>query len=65
MIVPDDLAVIGVDELPAAAVALATLTAVRVDTRILADSILRKLDGRPAAKRPGSDIHSVIRRDSA
>lgn len=40
---------------------------IRVDTRVLADyiadSIVRKLDGRPAAKQP-SDIHSVIRRDS-
>ena len=66
--VPDDLAVIGVDDLPSAAVALPTLTTIRVDTRVLADyiadSIVRKLDGRPAAKRP-SDIHSVIRRDSA
>ena len=67
--VPGDLAVIGVDDIPSAAVAVPTLSTVRADPRILAgyiaDSIVRRLDGKPAAKRPGSDIHSVIRRDSA
>jgi DNA-binding LacI/PurR family transcriptional regulator len=67
--VPDDVAVIGVDDLPTSAVALPTLTSVRVDSRVLADyiadGIVRKLDGRPAGKRPGSGIHSVVRRDSA
>ena len=67
--VPHDLAVIGVDDIPSAAVALPALTTVRADTPTLAgyiaDTIVRKIDGKPAAKRPGSDIHSVIRRDSA
>jgi DNA-binding LacI/PurR family transcriptional regulator len=67
--VPDDLAVIGVDDIPSAAVALPALTTVRADTPALAGyiagSIVRRIDGKPAAKRPGSDIHSVIRRDSA
>jgi DNA-binding LacI/PurR family transcriptional regulator len=67
--VPADLAIIGVDDIPAAAVALPSLTTVRADTRILAefiaDSLIRKLEGRPAARRPGSDIHHVISRDSA
>lgn len=67
--VPADLAVIGVDDIPASAVALPALTTVRADTPALAgyiaDTIRRKLDGRPAGRRPGSDIHSVIRRDSA
>jgi DNA-binding LacI/PurR family transcriptional regulator len=67
--VPGDLAVIGVDDIPAAAVALPALTTVRADTPAMAgyiaDTIGRKLDGRPTGRRPGSDIHSVICRDSA
>jgi DNA-binding LacI/PurR family transcriptional regulator len=67
--VPRDLAIIGVDDIPGAAVALPTLTTVRADTRAIADhiadNIVRKLAGRPAARRPGSDIHSVVERDSA
>ena len=67
--VPGDLAVVGVDDIPAAAVAEPSLTTVRVDsaalTGYIADSIRRQLDGRPAGKRPGSDIHSVVRRGSA
>jgi DNA-binding LacI/PurR family transcriptional regulator len=67
--VPRDLAVIGVDDIPSAAVARPTLTTVRADMTVLADfiadSIVRKLQGRPAPRRPGSDIHLVIRRESA
>lgn len=67
--VPRDLAVIGADNIPAAAVALPPLTTVQPDTHTLAQyiaaTITRKLDGRPSPRRPGSDIHSVIRRDSA
>ena len=67
--VPGDLAVIGVDDLPVAALSRPSLTTVRADleamSRYIADSIARKLDGRPPARRPGSDIHTVIRRDSA
>jgi DNA-binding LacI/PurR family transcriptional regulator len=67
--VPRDLAVIGVDDIPSAAVSLPALTTIRADMKILAgfiaDSIVRKLAGRTAARRPGSDIHHVIRRDSA
>jgi DNA-binding LacI/PurR family transcriptional regulator len=66
--VPGGLAVIGVDDIPASAVTLPTLTTVRADAPTLAgyiaDTIRRKLDGRPAGRRPGSDIHSVICRDS-
>jgi DNA-binding LacI/PurR family transcriptional regulator len=69
LVVPRDLAVIGVDDIPAAATAFPALTTVQPDMRVLsryiADTILRRLSGRPAPKRPGSDIHSVIRRDSA
>ncbi|SDR71772.1 DNA-binding transcriptional regulator, LacI/PurR family [Friedmanniella luteola] len=67
--VPGDLAVVGVDDIPASAVSLPTLTTVRADTAALAghiaESIRRKLDGRPVSRRPGSDIHAVIRRESA
>ncbi|HEU5484510.1 MAG TPA: LacI family DNA-binding transcriptional regulator [Microlunatus sp.] len=67
--VPRELAVIGVDDIPSAAVARPALTTVRADLTVLAehiaDSIVRKLEGRPAARRPGSDIHQVIRRASA
>ena len=67
--VPGDLAVVGVDDIPASAVAEPRLTTIRVDSPAIAgyiaDTIRRKLDGRPAGRRPGSDIHSVIRRDSA
>lgn len=67
--VPGDLAVIGVDNIPAAAVAAPPLTTVEADSQAIsqyiAATITRKLDGRSAPKRPGSDIHSVIRRDSA
>jgi DNA-binding LacI/PurR family transcriptional regulator len=67
--VPGQLAVIGVDDIPGAAAALPSLTTVRADMPVLAgfiaDSIRRKLDGRPVPRRPGSDIHTVIPRDSA
>jgi DNA-binding LacI/PurR family transcriptional regulator len=61
--------VIGADNIPAAAVAVPALTTVEPDmpalSRFIADTITRKLEGRPSPKRPGSDVHSVIRRDSA
>lgn len=67
--VPSELAIIGVDDIPSAAVSVPALTTVRADTAVLAqsiaDSIVRQLDGRPAAGRPGSDIHAIIRRESA
>jgi DNA-binding LacI/PurR family transcriptional regulator len=69
MHVPRDLAVIGADNIPAASLAIPALTTVEPDmpalSRFIADTITRKLDGRPSPKRPGSDVHSVIRRDSA
>jgi DNA-binding LacI/PurR family transcriptional regulator len=67
--VPRDLAVIGVDNIPVAAVAHPPLTTLQLDVqavcRYIADSIFSKLNGRPLPRAPGSDIHSVIRRDSA
>lgn len=67
--VPDDLAVIGVDDIPAAALALPPLTTVATDMTALADYIARTITtglgahGRP--RRLGSGIHSVIIRRSA
>ena len=67
--VPRDLAVIGADNIPTAAVATPALTTVQPDLRALsayiADTITCTLNGRPSPRRPGSDIHSVIRRESA
>ena len=67
--VPRDLAVVGVDNIPAGYLASPALTTVRVDlgavAQYIADSIRRTLDGRPAPRRPGSDIHSVLTRESA
>jgi DNA-binding LacI/PurR family transcriptional regulator len=67
--VPGDLAVIGVDDIPSAAVSLPALTTVRANTstmaQFIAESLVSQLDGRPAIERPGSDIHEVVRRDSA
>ena len=67
--VPADLAVVGVDNIPAAAVAVPALTTVERDTGAvagyIAETITRRLDGRPAPVRPGSDIHTVVRRESA
>lgn len=67
--VPDDLAVVGVDNIPAAAVATPTLTTVEPDLEVLArhiaEQIARRLDGRPEPRRPGSDIHAVVVRESA
>ncbi len=67
--VPADLAVVGVDDIPAAAVASPPLTTVKADLEVLArhiaDGIARRLDGRPAPRTPGSDSHSVVVRESA
>lgn len=66
--VPDDLAVIGVDDIPTAAVALPTLTTVREDTKTLAeyvaDLLIHSVQGLPAPRQPGPDMHRVIQRDS-
>ena len=67
--VPGDVAVIGVDNIPTAAVAAPPLTTVEADLAVIAthiaDEIARRLDGRPAPPRPGSDIHAVVVRESA
>ena len=68
--IPDDLAVIGVDDIPAAALAAPPLTTVasNITATVLdiVDAVLGKLDGRPAEPRstqPGAD--RVISRASA
>jgi DNA-binding LacI/PurR family transcriptional regulator len=68
--VPDDLAVIGVDDIPAAALATPPLTTVASNitatARDVVDAVLAKLDDRPPAPRPPRpDADPVIRRVSA
>ena len=54
------------NHVPAAALAEPPLTTVKADLGDdIADSIRRRLDGRTAARRPGSDIHAVIARAAA
>jgi DNA-binding LacI/PurR family transcriptional regulator len=66
---PDDLAVVGVDDTPAAQLAAPPLTTVVIDQQAvaqrLAQTIVRALAGEPAPRWPGSDIVRLIRRASA
>jgi DNA-binding LacI/PurR family transcriptional regulator len=66
--VPEDLAVVGVDNIPAAALAEPPLTTVATDSGALADHIARTITAglgqRPRPRRPGSDIHRVVVRRS-
>ncbi|HKG50064.1 MAG TPA: LacI family DNA-binding transcriptional regulator [Actinomycetales bacterium] len=66
---PDDLAVVGVDDVPTAALADPPLTTVTTDMRVVAESvaqgIVRALAGEPAPRRPGSDIVQLVVRESA
>jgi DNA-binding LacI/PurR family transcriptional regulator len=65
---PADLAVVGVDDIPAAALAVPPLSTVLLDHRVLAEhlavSITRSLAGRPAPPRPGSHVVRLIARES-
>ncbi|MBB2922046.1 LacI family DNA-binding transcriptional regulator [Cellulomonas cellasea] len=67
--VPGDLAVIGFDDIPGAAVADPPLTTVTTDHRAIAEHIAQMivhgLEGREAPLRPGSDVVGLVRRDSA
>lgn len=67
--VPGEMAVIGVDDIPAAALADPPLTTLATDMRALAEhiagTITDGLDGHPRPRRLGSDIHSVLVRGSA
>jgi DNA-binding LacI/PurR family transcriptional regulator len=66
---PDDLAVIGVDDIPAAQLAAPALTTVHVDTswaaRRMTEVIVAALAGQPAERsREGAPIH-IVERESA
>ena len=65
---PGDLAVVGVDDIPAAGLADPPLSTVVLDQRVLAEhlaaSVTASLAGRPAPRRPGSDIVRVRPRAS-
>lgn len=68
--IPDDLAVIGVDDIPAAALAAPPLTTVASDITAtvadIVDAVLSKLEDRPLQpRRPRSDTDRVISRASA
>jgi len=66
---PQDLAVIGVNDLPAGRLSDPELTTVVVDHRAvaqhLAKTIAAGLGHRPAPRRPGSDIIDLVVRESA
>ena len=65
---PADLAVIGVDDIPAARLASPPLSTVRADlpalSGYLADRITAGLSGEPVPQRPGSDLHALVVRES-
>ena len=69
MAAPDDLAVIGVDDIPSARLAAPPLTTVTTDQAAvaahLAATIVAVIAGEPEPPRPGSDIVQVTRRASA
>ncbi|QXG75432.1 LacI family transcriptional regulator [Modestobacter sp. L9-4] len=66
--VPDDVAVIGVDDVTAARLASPPLTTVSqsagVQARFLSDSVIAALDGRPAPAHP-TDVLQLVVRESA
>ncbi|WP_291881693.1 LacI family DNA-binding transcriptional regulator [Cellulomonas sp.] len=67
--VPGDLAVIGVDDIPAAPFASPPLTTVDSDqgaiAQYIAALVTRQLSGKPLPPRPGSDVIHLVRRASA
>jgi DNA-binding LacI/PurR family transcriptional regulator len=66
---PDDIAVIGVDDIPAAALTSPALTTIATGMstlgRHLATAVVNTLEGNPAPPAPGPGIIRLIRRDSA
>ncbi|MEU4428995.1 substrate-binding domain-containing protein, partial [Actinoplanes sp. NPDC024001] len=66
---PADLAVIGVDDIPAARLAVPALTTVTTDQRALAAhlaaTVLAAVGGRAGPPPPGDSLVSVIVRESA
>jgi DNA-binding LacI/PurR family transcriptional regulator len=67
--VPEDLAVIGVDNVPAAAFCAPPLTTITHDIPALAqqiaDSVIRTLAGRPPPRRPQSYAADLVQRSTA
>ncbi|WP_034621224.1 LacI family DNA-binding transcriptional regulator [Cellulomonas sp. URHE0023] len=67
--VPADLAVVGVDDIPAAALSAPPLTTVTTEQRAVAEHIARLvvsgLAGGPSPRHPGSDIVHLVARESA
>ncbi len=66
---PGDLAVVGVDDVPAARLASPPLTTVTSGQGVVAEHLARTivatLAGKPAPRRPGSDVVQLVRRASA
>jgi DNA-binding LacI/PurR family transcriptional regulator len=66
---PEDLAVIGVDDIPVAQFASPPLTTVApkmsIITRFLATSVLRAMRGEPLTRPPRADLHELVVRESA
>jgi DNA-binding LacI/PurR family transcriptional regulator len=66
---PGDLAVVGVDDIPAGALSTPTLTTVAIDMstlgRHLAVAVVHTLEGKPFPPAPGSELARLVRRDSA
>ncbi|HEX6518786.1 MAG TPA: LacI family DNA-binding transcriptional regulator [Streptosporangiaceae bacterium] len=65
---PGDLAVIGVDDIPAARLGVPPLTTIATGMAVfgehLADLVSSSLNGRPRPTRPSEDVLTVIRRES-
>jgi DNA-binding LacI/PurR family transcriptional regulator len=66
---PADLAVIGVDDIPAAALATPALTTITTGMqalgRYLAAAVVRSLAGKPPPAAPGAGLIRLVRRESA
>lgn len=67
--VPEDMAVIGVDDVPLALVAVPPLTTVIIETRatseLLVSSVVRAIAGKPRVPESASDLVRLVLRDSA
>lgn len=65
---PGDLAIIGVDDIPAARLSVPPLTTVATGMAVfgehLADLVSSSLNGRPRPVRPAEDVLAVVRRES-
>lgn len=65
---PDDIAVVGVDDTPAAALTFPALTTVATGMstlgQYLATAVAHALEGKPAPPGPGPDVIRLVRRDT-